>query len=235
MAPALSLEAARIHLASNRVAEAVQVLEHLARVEPSNPRLHLLLARAMRRRNDLPRAARHIEIASRLASDLPGLTFEAALVGLARGHAADARGLLVKELDARGAPTDRVDLLEIVQALLTTGLAARAMTVFSARFGNAIRHTNGSDIELMRVGARLSLEQGDLTEGRARSRRLLALDPRSMIAMHNLALIALQRGRFALARGWIARGRATDPSDSGMRKLRLLWWWRRLLAPLSRD
>jgi tetratricopeptide (TPR) repeat protein len=254
----LALEAVRIHLATGRTAEASQILEQLARNEPSNPRLHLLLARTMRRRADLSRATRHIEIASRLASELPGLAYEAALISLARGVESNARDVLAKEFEARPlghlapmpdrvapmpdrvapmpdrvAPMpDRVDLIEIVGALLSVGLIDQAERALHGHFGTDIRRAHSGDIEALRLGARLSLERGDLREGRARSRRLLRLDPTSMVALHNLALIAIERRDFASASGWIGRARAINPSDAGIRKLRTLLWWRRITSRL---
>ena len=222
-----ALEAVRIHLACGRLNEATTVLEQLARNEPSNPWLHLLLARTMRRRGDLTRALRHTEVVSRLAAELPGLQLEAALVGLARGFVDDARGLLVKELDARGAPQDRVDVLETVTALLACGLSERAATLLKERFGPELLCTHADDAELLRLAARAALERGNMRLGRALSRRLLRLDPKSIVAHHNLALIALKRRRYAVAWAWIARGRAIDPSDVGLRKLRSLWLWKR--------
>jgi tetratricopeptide (TPR) repeat protein len=218
----LAVEAVRIHLASGRAAEAAQLLEQLARLEPSNAKIHLMFARAMRRRDDLVRAARHGEIATRLTPDLPGLALEAALVAVAQGRIATAKPILEKELDAKGAPTDRLDLLETVQALLACGLAARAEKAFVAKFGTRIRATNASDAAVLALAARIALEKGDMREGRACARRMLALDPKSVIAIHNLALIAIKRRRFAIARAWIARGRLIDPSDAGLRKLRTL-------------
>jgi tetratricopeptide (TPR) repeat protein len=230
--PPLAIEAARIHLASGRAAEAAQLLDQLARVDPSNARLHLLYARAMRRRDDLVRAARHGEIATRLSPDLPGLSLEAALVAIARGQTAVARPLLERELDARGAPTDRIDVLETVQALLATGLVERAEKLFIARFGPDAARTHATDADVIRLASRLALEKGDLRTGRAHARRLLRLEPKSIPAMHNLALIAIKRGRFDIARAWIARGRAIDPSDLGLRKLRTLCAFSRTAALL---
>ena len=224
---ALALEAVRIHLACGRLNEATTVLEQLARNEPSNPWLHLLLSRTMRRRGDLTRALRHTEVVSRLAAELPGLQLEAALVGLARGFVDDARGLLVKELYARGAPQDRVDVLETVSALLACGLSERAATLLKERFGAELLRTHANDVELLRLAARAALERGNMRLGRALSRRLLRLDPKSIVAHHNLALVALKRRRYAAAWTWISRGRAIDPSDVGLRKLRSLWLWKR--------
>jgi predicted Zn-dependent protease len=222
-----ALEAARIHLACGRISEASQILEQLARSEPSNPWLHLLLARTMRRRGDLTRALRHTEVVSKIAAELPGLQLEAALVGLARGFTDDARGLLVKEFDARGIHGDRVDVVEAIGAMLACGLADRAQKLFNARFGSDPLHTHADDAELLRLAARIALEQRDLRTGRALSRRLLRLDPASVVAMHNLALIALKRRRFGPAWEWIQRGRKADPSDIGLKKLRSLWFWKR--------
>lgn len=222
-----ALEAARIHLACGRLNDASQILEQLARNEPSNPWLHLLLSRTMRRRGDITRALRHTEVISRIAADLPGLQLEAALVGLARGFRDDARGLIVKELDARGAPQDRIDVLETIAALLECGLSERAETVLKERFGPDLLRVHANDAELLRLAARTALERGNLRKGRALSRRLLRLDPKSIVAHHNLALIALRRGRLPAAHEWITRGRAIDPSDIGLRKLRSLWLWKR--------
>ena len=80
--------------------------------------------------------------------------------------------------------------------------------------------------------ARLALEKGDLDEGRAHARRLLRLDPKSIVAIHNLALIAIKRKRFDAASAWIARGRAVDPTDAGIRKLRTLCFVSRVAAAL---
>lgn len=242
--PLVLLEIARIHLVCGRPAEAMQALELAARVEPSNPRLHLLLARAMRRRGDLVRAARHIEIATKLAEglpekNLPGLATEAALVGLARGHVADARRLLCSAPEGKRGPLESVDHIEYVEALLATGLVELAKEAFWGRYGSNFRIRKPEVLDRYRLGARIALELGDLREGRACARRILRLDPKhsdpaSLAALHNLALIALTRGRFRAARAWIERGLAVEPSDLGLRKLRTLWWWRRLRAPFSR-
>ena len=235
--PAIALEAARIHLAAGRNAEATQVLEQLARAEPSNPRLHLLLARAMRRRQDLVRAARHAEVGARLAKDLPGLVYEAALIGLARGERAKAREVLAKEfaerpLDRPGINIDRLDAIELARAYLDCGLTDEAARIFAARFGQDIRRTHSDDVEVMRLGARLSLAHGDFREGRARARRLLRLLPGSIDALHNLALLAIQRGEFEVAEAWLARGRAAHPTDAELKKLRTLLWWKRALRAM---
>jgi tetratricopeptide (TPR) repeat protein len=235
----LALEGVRIHLAAGRTAEAGQILDQLARTEPSNPRLHLLLARAMRRRGDLVRAARHVEIGAKLSSDVPGLAYEAALLGLLRGERTTARDVLAKEFAARpldrpGINVDRIDALELVRAFLDTGLVDEASRTFRARFGTEVRRDHGHDVEVLRVGARLSLIAGDFREGRARTRRLLRLVPDSIDALHNLALLALRRGELDVAHGWLARARTTHPADPGLRKLRALYWWKRALKLLGR-
>ncbi|MFM7135352.1 MAG: tetratricopeptide repeat protein [Planctomycetota bacterium] len=223
----LALEIARIHIAAGREDEATQVLDQLARAEPSNPRLHLLLVRAMRRRGDLARAARHAEIASKLANDLPGLDLEKAHLARIAGARRFAAELAKKEIAERGAPPERREFLETIALLLDGGDAAEAKRLFDARFGAKLRISHGSDKDLLRIGARIALATGDLREGRARSRRLLRLEPGSIPAIHNLALIALERRAFGLSAAWLAKGLALAPTDAGLRKLRTLWWWRR--------
>ncbi|MEI7878211.1 MAG: tetratricopeptide repeat protein, partial [Planctomycetota bacterium] len=257
--PAIALEAARIHIACGRNHEAVQVLEQLARVDPSNGRLHLLLARSMRRRGDLVRAVRHIEVASRISPDIPELAVEAALVGLSRGFTDDARGILSKHLEKvaekvaektaekrADKPTepeirgllfdrvaDRIDTVEFLGALLAVGLAHDAEKYLLARFGTDVLRSHSNDAEILRLAARIALERGNLGRGRALSRRLLRLEPDSIAALHNLALIALTRRRFAASWEWIKRARTIAPTDPGIRKLRTLWWWVRLTPRLK--
>lgn len=231
----LALEAVRIHLACGRTAEAGPILEHLARAEPANARLHVLIARTMRRRDDLVRAARHVEIATKIAADTAGLGYETALLAVSRGEHARAREILAREFDAKpfdqtSTRPDRVDLLELVQAMLAVGLIDRAVRAFRSRFGSAPRRDFPNDREVLRLAARIALEQGDLREGRACSRRLLKLDPKSLVAVHNLALVAIRRRAFGIAQAWIARGQAIDASDAGLRKLRTLCWWARLTS-----
>jgi tetratricopeptide (TPR) repeat protein len=191
----------------------------------------------MRRRQDLVRAARHAEVGARLAKDLPGLVYEAALIGLARGERAKAREVLAKEfaerpLDRPGINIDRLDAIELARAYLDCGLTDEAARIFAARFGQDIRRTHSDDVEIMRLGARLSLAHGDFREGRARARRLLRLLPGSIDALHNLALLAIQRGEFEVAEAWLARGRAAHPTDTELKKLRTLLWWKRALRAM---
>jgi tetratricopeptide (TPR) repeat protein len=185
----------------------------------------------------LVRAARHTEIGARLAKDLPGLVYEAALVGLARGERAKAREVLAKEfaerpLDRPGVNIDRIDAIELARAYLDCGLTDEAVRIFIARFGKDIRRTHCDDAEVMRLGARLALAQGDFREGRARARRLLRLVPGSIDALHNLALLSIHRGELDVAEAWLARGRAAHPTDMGLKKLRTLLWWKRALRAL---
>jgi predicted Zn-dependent protease len=208
------------------------LLDQLARIEPSNPKLHLLFARTLRRRGDLVRAARHGEVATRLSPELAGLNLEAALLAVAQGRPEAARPLLEKELDGRSTPTDRIDLLETVQALLACKMPANAETLFVARFGRKVIEGESNDAELLRVAARIAFERGLRNQGRACSRRLLRLDPKSIVAMHNLALIAIERKRYRIAHAWITRARKIDPADAGLRKLRTLCFVSRVLAAL---
>ncbi|MFM1822919.1 MAG: hypothetical protein RI967_1185 [Planctomycetota bacterium] len=249
--PPLALEAARIHLAAGRAGEASGILEQLARSEPSNPRLHLLFARTMRRRSDLVRAVRHLEIARRLAPDAAGLELETALTDVARGRLDEARAILAPLVGGKSSPSERLTLLETIEALIAVGLAEEAARLFTARFGPLDGAGVRRDRTLVRLAARIAFETGSIDRGRALSRRLLRLataeespDPAlAAIAIHNLALAALREDRLDLASAWIERGLAADgavdptPSnqatagsgrDGGLRKLRTLLWWRRL-------
>jgi len=191
----------------------------------------------MRRRDDLVRAARHVEIATRIAADLPLLGLETGLLEAARGRHAQARTLIEAELDKHAAdpanrpgPTDRLDAIECIDALLACGASTRAAALFETRFGRNPRKAFANDRDLLRLAARLAFERGDLREGRACARRLLRLDPKNAVAIHNLALAALVRRDFRVAHAWIRRGLAAAPGDAGLRKLRTLWWWRRLTS-----
>jgi hypothetical protein len=121
-----------------------------------------------------------------------------------------------------------VDLLECIGALLACGRPDRAAKLLEERFGREVLRTHALDNDVLRLAARVSLEHGDLRGGRALARRMLANDPKCVAAIHNLALIALTRGRLGPAWQWITRGRAIDPGDIGLKKLRSLWLWKRV-------
>jgi tetratricopeptide (TPR) repeat protein len=194
---------------------------------------------------------------------MPELAVEAALVGLSRGFTDDARGILSKHLEKvaekvaeklaeklaekrADKPTepeirgllfdrvaDRIDTVEFLGALLAVGLAHDAEKYLLARFGTDVLRSHSNDAEILRLAARIALERGNLGRGRALSRRLLRLEPDSIAALHNLALIALTRRRFAASWEWIKRARTIAPTDPGIRKLRTLWWWVRLTPRLK--
>lgn len=209
-----------------------------------------MLSRCLRRRGDLARATRHVEIAARIAPELPGLAFEAALVGIARANADGGeraettptasetlRGSIRKELEARGMPSERIDALEAIGAMLELGLVGEADEAMRKRFGSTSPLEDpklGRDPAALRIAARLALEAGDLSRGRAISRRLLRIDPSSLVALHNLTLIAIRRARLDAAGGWLERARKAAPADAGLRKLGALLFWARVRVKIRR-
>ena len=65
---------------------------------------------------------------------------------------------------------------------------------------------------------------GDHEGGIAASRRVVRLDPTCVASMHNLALAALEGGRYRIAAGWIRQGMAIDRHDDELRRLRMRLW-----------
>ena len=82
----------------------------------------------------------------------------------------------------------------------------------------------GESPQLLRELALARFQAGDRDGGVAASRRLLRLDGRCLVSMHNLALAALEQRRLRVAAGWITRGLRVDRHDDGLRRLRMRLW-----------
>jgi Tfp pilus assembly protein PilF len=65
------------------------------------------------------------------------------------------------------------------------------------------------------------LEVGRIAEGIDEARRALALQPRFVPAMHNLALAHLREHRWVRARYWVRQALRIEPDDPALRRLRL--------------
>jgi tetratricopeptide (TPR) repeat protein len=128
---------------------------------------------------------------------------------------ADNAGPTVPEGRAAVGLGDR-DSTRLARLLLEAGLAKEAAAVYGLIVEQA-----GPTADLLRSLALARFEAGDVEGGMAASRKVLRLDPRSIPAMHNLALAALERGQLNVAAGWIERGLRVDRHDQGLRRLRM--------------
>ena len=83
---------------------------------------------------------------------------------------------------------------------------------------------DGESAALQRRLALARFRSGDRDGGVTASRRVLRLDPRCVVSMHNLALAALEDGRLRAAAGWVRRGLRVDRHDTELRRLRVRVW-----------
>ncbi len=109
-----------------------------------------------------------------------------------------------------------VDLARFGDLLLEAGMAAEAGDMFDRAL-----EVQGESPDMLRRLALARFRAGDREGGIAASRRVVRLDPSCVASMHNLALAALEDGRYRIASGWIKQGIAIDRHDDGLRRLRM--------------
>jgi tetratricopeptide (TPR) repeat protein len=192
---AAGLAAARDALATHDDTGAVVHLERVLQRHPGNGEAALLLARAERRRGNLPRAARMVDVA-RTGGALPELVdLEAALVRL-RGHPAaglaatgfhsdEARALRV------AAATGHPESPEILMALIDAATGAFAMSEAHALASAWIERSPGDWLPRVRRGeirARFSLH----VQARDDYEAALAIDPTAAAAQAGLGTLLVR-------------------------------------------
>ncbi len=219
-----------------RMPEAAEKFRRVLELEPANVDAHYRLGGIALRAERYEQAHLEFELVFRLDPEFPQIRLGLGEVLLRRGRVKEAGRHLIEQLDlirsANGEDENHIDLPQFGALLLEAGLPAEASVVFE----QAISH-HDQDVQLWLNLARARFRAGDRVAGAAASRRVVRLDGRCIVAIHNLALAALEDGRLRLAAGWIARGLCVDRHDHGLRRLRMklyLTWLGRALTPPPR-
>ena len=230
------LDYGELLLELGRKPEAAEKFRRVLELEPANVDAHHRLGGIALAAGRYEQAHLELELVFRLDPEFPLIRLALGEVLLRRGRVEEAGQHLIEELErtrATSACTPRSDPPRFGKLLLEAGLPAQAGMIFEQAISN-----NDRDVQLWLNLARARFRSNDREAGVVASRRAVRLDGRCAIAMHNLALAALEQGRLRLASGWIARGLRVDRHDHGLRRLRmklyLAWLGRAMKRPLQR-
>lgn len=238
--PDVALAHADLLEQTGRYKTALEVLQRVMQFDPTNVAAHYQFGRLAMRAGQYQQAALAFQLVRRL--DPNHLAVDAALgeAMLQLGQAGDARTLLASAARRMGATREITEsshgrhmLTRLSELLLRADLASDAARLLDI----LVRNDADSGLDRLRNLAEARFRAGDLKGGRAASRRVLRHDPTCVASIHNLALVSLLEERHDEAAAWIARGRAIDRRDEGLRQLRVrlligrcVCWGRRLLG-----
>lgn len=205
----------------HRLREAGEKFRRVLELEPDHPDAHHLLGELAEREDNLADALVHYDVVLRLDAGYPGARTRLARVMLQRGREEDlprVRELLRRGLKEAGADatTPIEEFEDLGRLMLEAGVPADAIksyrTLLDRKPGNHRAH-HGLSVAM--------LETGQIAAGIDEARRALALQPRFVPAMHNLALAHLRDRRWVRARYWVRQALRIEPEDPAMRRLRL--------------
>lgn len=217
-----------------RADEASEKFRRVLEMEPANVEAHEQLGRMAMLSGHYDRASAEFELVLRLDPSASGIRLSLAEALWRGGDQDSAREHLRLELenaqqgDAEGnavfLSADRLERLGSL--LLESGSARHAALMLS--------HISTPSVGVMRMHALACFRSNDVAGGCALARRILRREPACVASMYNLALAALDDGRYAVAAGWMARGLRVDRHDAGLRRLRMRLWMERIRAGARR-
>ncbi|MFK7883630.1 MAG: tetratricopeptide repeat protein [Phycisphaerales bacterium] len=219
--PDTLLDLGELLMDMNRLQEAGEKFRRVLELEPDHPDAHHLLGELAERENKLADALVHYDVVLRLDGTYPGARTRLARVMLQRGREEDLprvrellrRGLREATSDTQTAIEEFENLGRLMIGASVPADAIRAYRVLLERKPGNHRAHHGLSVAM--------LETGNLAEGIDEARRALALQPRFVPAMHNLALAHLRDRRWVRARFWVHQALRIEPEDPAVRRLRL--------------
>ena len=205
----------------HRLSESGEKFRRVLEIEPDHPDAHHLLGELAEREGRTADALVQYDVVLRLDPTYPGARRRLAKVMLDRGREEDlprVRDLLRREFREASADVKATasEFEELGRLMLDSGVPADAIKAYRELLvrqpGNHRGH-HGMSVALLEVGR--------TTDGIDEARRALALQPRFVPAMHNLALAHLREHRWVRARYWVRQALRIEPDDPALRRLRL--------------
>lgn len=216
-----------------RLPEAAEKFRQILELEPANVDAHYRLGEIAMTGGRYEQAHLEFELVFKLDPQDPQVRVALAEALLRRGRIEQARGYLREVLEhgkgGEEAAPGAIDIARLGSLLLEAGLPGEAAGVLDRAVAG-----DGESPRLLRELALAKFQAGDRDGGVAASRRLLRLDGRCVVSIHNLALAALEQRRLRVAAGWITRGLRVDRHDDGLRRLRMRLWLAWLRDALGR-
>jgi tetratricopeptide (TPR) repeat protein len=223
----------------NRPGEASEKFRRVLEQEPENAHATFYLAELAEHESRLDDAIRgYVEVLSldteyaaarrRLASCLLRVShpLSGARTELREGAASRAAALIDLELTRFNAGTDaqaELELEELGQLLLDADKPEDA-----ARVLESLATRRRTDAQAWHMLSLAYFTMGDRVGGTRAARRALRIDRELIPAIHNLAVAAAADRRWTRAAAFIRGGLRLDPSDAGLRRLRVLVRFKRV-------
>jgi tetratricopeptide (TPR) repeat protein len=206
-----------------RLPEAGEKFRRVLEIEPANVDAHFRLGQIAVSLRRFEQAHLEFELVFKLDPQFPRIRLALAEAMLRRGLIDAARAALQDELsqlrDADEASMSPAERSHFGALLLEADLPGPAVALFEQALSEGEENAG-----VLRKLALSRFRSGDRAGGVAASRRVLRIDPKCVVSMHNLALAAMDEGQYRLARAWVSRGLQVDRHDDGLRRLRVRLW-----------
>jgi tetratricopeptide (TPR) repeat protein len=221
------LDCAELLCQLKREGEATEKLHRVIELEPANVRAHHMLGALELRAARWDRAALEFELVLKLEPERTAVRLDLAEAQLRRGRAAEGRSALKAFMEGsgpwrrwqEGAPADEERTAELC-ARAGGLLMAAGMWDDAANVVSHLARSCPERADAWRALARACFESGDLEGGRHAAERALAIEPRCVISLHNLALAALRKGDLDAAWRHARQGLRIARTDEGLRRIR---------------
>jgi tetratricopeptide (TPR) repeat protein len=230
------LDFAELLLGLGRDGEAIKHLEHVLKIDPANIDAHEHLGFMALRQGRADEAVLLLSLVMRLGRKDPPVQATLAQALLACGKVSLARRHTRRCLHAIRSvgSTQRLTPMMHHAAIVTSRLLLQfGYPEDAVKLCAQLDDRRWPQEEVLQIKAAAHFAAGQRRQGVGVSRRLLAVNPRSIVGYSNLAAAALHARRLRCAWAWISRGRAISPDDRGLRTLRRRLLQAMIVAPVS--
>lgn len=229
------LELGQMLIEMGKYADAREKFRRVLELDPACADAHLFLGETALAAGHLDAADADLQIASRLDPAKPGIRLALAQVSLQRGLLDDARKHLAAEMELIGHDVNQK--LELARMLIELRRPSPTVQMLTPLIEASRREPLEPQVlasALLYRGAALMLI-GRHRDGIRDCRDALKIDPRNVLAMHNISLASLEQGRLRRARYWLHKAMAIRADDAGLRQLRGRVNWAIFIEMLRRS
>jgi len=209
----VTAQMAEQQLKTGQPERARESLAEALRGNPDDPQLHVLMARALFERGDLPAAQMELARARSLAPRLAEVDYWLGILAQAAGAWDNAH--TAYQIACAKAPDSPDYLCASLEAKLALGRPLDVVSAATSRF-----HDFPADARLRLLAAAALVQLDDLTQAQGLYEQALALDPASDEAKEGLARILCRSAKYEQAAALLER--SPQPPTAGRKDLRPL-------------
>jgi Tfp pilus assembly protein PilF len=209
---------------------AEQKYKQVIELDPRDIDAYCCLGKLLIDRGDLVNAGKTFRKALEIDPKATGVQMGIGEVMLRLGHLGKAREFLKHEFELK--PQDWETIENLGQLMLDAGMIPEARACFEK-----LVDEDGNDADYHHGLSVCMFAQGEMEAGMAECERTLSLDPRHVLAMHNMALASAHRRDWLAAKYFLRKARRIAPDDEELKKLRRrisrMRIWSILTSPLN--